>query len=75
MDVPESRARRVVNDGVAILVSSDQGAPYADGERKTVTALFTDIKASMELIEDLDPKEARAIVDPAFWLMMDAVDR
>ncbi len=30
-----------------------------DGERKTVTALFADIKGSMELIEDLDPEEAR----------------
>jgi class 3 adenylate cyclase/tetratricopeptide (TPR) repeat protein len=44
-----------------------------DGERKTVTALFADIKGSMELIEDLDPEEARAIVDPALKLMMDAV--
>jgi hypothetical protein len=43
-----------------------------DGERKTVTALFADIKGSMELIEDLDPEEARAIVDPALKLMMDA---
>src|SRR5713101_7611761 len=34
-----------------------------DGERKTVTALFADIKGSMELMEDLDPEEARAIVD------------
>jgi class 3 adenylate cyclase len=44
-----------------------------DGERKTVTALFADIKASMELIEDLDPEEARAILDPALKLMIDAV--
>jgi class 3 adenylate cyclase len=36
--------------------------------------LFADIKGSMELIEDLDPEEARAIVDPALRLMMDAVD-
>src|SRR6516164_8192584 len=43
-----------------------------DGERKTVTALFADIKGSMELIEDLDPEEARAVVDPALKLMMDA---
>src|SRR6266851_5531459 len=42
-----------------------------DGERKTVTALFADIKGSMELIEDLDPEEARSIVDPALKLMMD----
>jgi class 3 adenylate cyclase len=27
----------------------------------TVTALFADIKGSMELMEDLDPEEARAI--------------
>src|SRR5262245_16433010 len=44
-----------------------------DGERKTVTALFADIKGSMELMEDLDPEEARAIVDPALRLMVDAV--
>jgi class 3 adenylate cyclase len=36
-----------------------------EGERKTVTALFADIKGSMQLMEDLDPEEARAIVDPA----------
>ncbi|HKD39685.1 MAG TPA: adenylate/guanylate cyclase domain-containing protein [Myxococcaceae bacterium] len=46
-----------------------------EGERKTVTALFADIKGSMDLIEDLDPEEARAIVDPALKLMMEAVQR
>ena len=46
-----------------------------DGERKTVTALFADIKGSMELMEDLDPEEARAIVDPALKLMIDSVLR
>src|SRR5215471_14411220 len=46
-----------------------------DGERKTVTALFADIKGSMELMEDLDPEDARKIVDPAIKLMMDAVHR
>ena len=46
-----------------------------DGERKTVTALFADIKGSMELMEDLDPEEARAIIDPALKLMMEAVHR
>jgi hypothetical protein len=44
-----------------------------DGERKTVTALFADIKGSMDLMEDLDPEEARAIVDPTLKLMIDAV--
>jgi class 3 adenylate cyclase len=46
-----------------------------NGERKMVTALFADIKGSMELMEDLDPEEARAIVDPALKLMIDAVHR
>src|SRR5262245_20240653 len=46
-----------------------------EGERKTVTMLFADIKSSMELIEDLDPEDARAIVDPALRLMIDAVER
>jgi class 3 adenylate cyclase/tetratricopeptide (TPR) repeat protein/ribosomal protein L40E len=50
-------------------------AAALDGERKTVTALFADIKGSMELIEDLDPEEARAIVDPAIRLMIDAAHR
>ncbi len=46
-----------------------------DGERKTVTALFADIKGSTELEQDLDPEEARAIVDPALKLMIEAVRR
>jgi hypothetical protein len=29
----------------------------------------------MELIEDLDPEEARGLVDPALKLMMEAVHR
>ena len=33
----------------------------AGHERKTVTALFADIKGSMELIEDLDPEEPRRL--------------
>jgi adenylate cyclase len=39
-----------------------EGAEIPEGERKTVTALFADIKSSTELIRDLDPEEARAIV-------------
>src|SRR5262245_15542121 len=45
----------------------------AEGERKTITALFADLKGSTALIEGLDPEEARAIIDPALQLMMDAV--
>jgi class 3 adenylate cyclase/predicted ATPase len=51
------------------------GATNLEGERKTVTALFADIKGSTELMRELDPEEARAIVDPVLDLMMAAVHR
>jgi adenylate cyclase len=38
-----------------------------------VTALFADTKGSTELMEDLDPEEARAILDPALNMMIDSV--
>ena len=55
-------------------VVENAGAP-PEGERKTVTALFADIKGSMDLMEDLDPEEARTVVDPALKLMIDACRR
>jgi class 3 adenylate cyclase len=33
-----------------------------EGERKTITALFADLKGSTALIEGLDPEEARTIL-------------
>src|SRR6266851_4279673 len=50
-----------------------QTSETIEGERKTVTALFADIKDSTEMMRDLDPEDARAIVDPALKLMVDAV--
>src|SRR5215471_11532165 len=44
-----------------------------EGERKTVTVLSVDIRGSTELEQDLDPEEARSIIDPALKLMIDAV--
>src|SRR5580658_866134 len=58
-----------------ITVATDGEGSALEGERKTVTALFADIKGSMDLMEDLDPEEARAIVDPALKLMIDAAHR
>ena len=59
-----------------VLVTLESSSPEAlDGERKTVTALFADIQGSTELIRDLDPEEARALVDPVLNLMMAAVHR
>ena len=43
-----------------ILTSKD----VLEGERKQVTALFADIKGSMELLADRDPEEARTAVTP-----------
>src|SRR5713101_2244349 len=57
------------------VVPESSSSEALEGERKTVTALFADIKGSTELMEDLDPEEARAIVDPALKLMIDAVHR
>lgn len=53
--------------------ASEPPALPLEGERKIVTALFADMKGSMDLLEDLDPEEARAIVDPAIARMIDAV--
>jgi class 3 adenylate cyclase len=67
-------SKRVTLDSGGIRVKDDNSAPReTEGERKTVTALFADIKGSMDLMEDLDPEEARAVIDPALKLMMDAV--
>src|SRR6267154_3170393 len=57
------------------VVAEQAEASALDGERKTVTALFADIKGSTELMEDLDPEDARSIIDPALKLMIDAVQR
>src|SRR5208283_3729436 len=44
-----------------------------ENERKTVTALFVDIKSSVELMENIDAEEAQSIIDPALQIMVDAV--
>src|SRR5271168_1304538 len=60
---------------IRIAPEQPDSSAVIEGERKTVTALFADIKGSTELMEELDPEEARAIVDPALKLMIDAVRR
>jgi class 3 adenylate cyclase/predicted ATPase len=58
-----------------IATSAEPTSSVGEGERKTITALFADIKGSTELMRDLDPEEARAIIDPVLQLMIDAVHR
>ena len=70
--LPAPAAANKSTDGL-IRIAEPSPTENLEGERKTVTALFADIKGSMELIEDLDPEDARAIVDPAVKLMMEAV--
>jgi class 3 adenylate cyclase len=68
----------VASTAPKVRVTPEQGVADSgalEGERKTVTALFADIKGSTELEQNLDPEEARAIVDPALKLMIDAVRR
>jgi class 3 adenylate cyclase/tetratricopeptide (TPR) repeat protein len=59
--------------GIRVTAQQGDASTASDGERKTVTALFADIKGSTELMEGLDPEEARTIIDPALKLMIDAV--
>ena len=61
--------------GIRIAREQAEASLALEGERKIVTALFADIKGSTELMRDLDPEEARAIVDPVLQLMMAAVHR
>src|SRR5439155_10701956 len=67
---PRHLAERILAEREAM---EARGAP--EGERKTITALFADIKGSVELMQELDPEDARSIIDPALKLMMDAVHR
>src|SRR5712692_6706199 len=67
---PRHLAERILVERAAM---EARGAP--DGERKTITALFVDLKGSTALIEDLDPEDARRIIDPALQIMMEAVHR
>jgi class 3 adenylate cyclase/tetratricopeptide (TPR) repeat protein len=46
-----------------------------EGERKHVTVLFADLKGSLELLNDRDPEEARALINPVLEQMMEAVHR
>src|SRR5271170_2500759 len=69
---PRQSARAVAPSPSGIRVTLDHPAPpTTEGERKTVTALFADIKGSTELMEDLDPEEASAIIDPALKMMIE----
>src|SRR5450631_4259335 len=74
LGAPAAAAAKTSDDR-QIRVADTPAAENLEGERKTVTALFADIKGSTELMRDLDPEYARAIIDPAIQLMIKAVHR
>ena len=61
---PEHLAERILTSKAAL-----------EGERKKITVLFADTKASMELLADRDPEEARKLLDPVLEHMMELVHR
>src|SRR5690349_19774233 len=61
LNVPAGAPRFAQARQAVQIAASIDSEDVADGERKTVTALFADLKGSTELIEPLDPEEARAI--------------
>jgi hypothetical protein len=67
---PRHLAERILVEQQAL---EARGAP--NGEHKTITVLFADIRGSMDLLENLDPEDARHLIDPALTLMMEAVHR
>ncbi|MEM5430373.1 adenylate/guanylate cyclase domain-containing protein [Cupriavidus oxalaticus] len=65
---PPHLAERILAEQAAM-----EARGQADGERKTITALFADIAGSTALIQHLDPEDARNLIDPVVALMMEAV--
>jgi class 3 adenylate cyclase len=74
-NAPVASAAKPSDSAIRVKAEQTDDPTPLEGERKTVTALFADIKGSMELMADLDPEEARAVVDTALKLMIDAVHR
>ncbi len=72
-DVMADRLRRLVPKEYAAQLASKQGE--SSHERRTVTILFSDIKSSTALAEELDPEEWLEIMDGAFDVLMGPIYR
>jgi ribosomal protein L40E len=57
------KSQRTASASSPLLVGAGTPDASLEGERKLVTALFADIKGSTELQQNLDPEEARALID------------
>jgi class 3 adenylate cyclase len=60
---------------VAGRIESAEGSAPIAALRKQVTALFADVKGSMELAEQLDPKEWHRILDQFFQILTEGIHR
>src|SRR3984893_12683267 len=69
---PDSHPASPSESPIRVTADAGSASEAIEGERKTVTALFADIKGSTELMEDIDPEAAPAIIDPALKLMIEA---
>src|SRR5262245_44556854 len=69
-----AEVRPTPDPGQAVNSSPAPSPPASlEAERKHVTVLFADMKASMQLLADRDPEEARKLLDPVLERMMEAV--
>jgi len=73
----EAAASATLSSPKSEIVAAAGGATSEalEGERKTVTVLFADLKGSTTLMENLDPEEAHEIVAPALRIMAEVVRR
>jgi len=62
LGAPAAVASQPQQQRASVRLADASDTERLEGERKTVTALFADLKGSTELMEDLDPEEARAVI-------------
>jgi class 3 adenylate cyclase len=70
---PEREPRAYTPKHLAEKILTSRSA--LEGERKQVTVLFTDVKGSMDLAEQLDPEEWHKIMDRFFAILSEGVHR
>jgi class 3 adenylate cyclase/predicted ATPase len=62
-------------DRIRAMQAAMEARGITDGERRIITAVFTDMAGFTALAHGLDPEVVRAIIDPALQVMMNAVHR
>jgi hypothetical protein len=75
-DAAAERAYRTIPRGAPgpVLQTSDDAAAPANGERRTATALFADIRVSTELEQDLESEETREMIAEIYGWFTESFD-